>query len=70
MKPWSATFGTRADQEPALLSVVDVGTRRVTGGVLVEWRAAAAIHADPALVDELSEPLDDDLGLVPAPDGS
>jgi hypothetical protein len=42
----------------------------VLGQVLVEWRATAAIHAEPGLVEELSRPLDEDFGPVPAPDGS
>jgi len=37
--------------------------------VLVEWKATAAVHTDPALVAELSRPVEDDLGLVPAPTG-
>lgn len=50
----------------------ELGRWSVLAQVLVEWRATAAIHADPVLVDELSKPLDDDLGPVPAPapDGS
>ncbi|MFD1522605.1 hypothetical protein [Pseudonocardia yunnanensis] len=35
--------------------------------VIVEWKATAAIYADPALVEELSRPLDGDFGPVPAP---
>jgi hypothetical protein len=38
--------------------------------VLVEWKATAAVYTEPGLVDELTRPLDADLGLVPAPDGS
>lgn len=41
----------------------------VLAQVLVEWKATAAVHADPALVAELSRPLDDDPGPVPAPTG-
>ncbi|WP_214404019.1 hypothetical protein [Pseudonocardia lacus] len=45
----------------------ETGRWSVLGQVLLEWRAAAAVHADPALVEELTGPLDDDLGPVPAP---
>jgi hypothetical protein len=38
--------------------------------VLVEWKATAAVYADPALVEELIRPLESDLGPVPAPDGA
>ena len=47
----------------------ELGRWSVLAQVVVEWRATAAIHADPALVDELTRPLDDDHGLVPAPEG-
>jgi hypothetical protein len=48
----------------------ELGRWSVLAQVLVEWKATAAIHADPALVEELTRSLDDDLGPVPAPDGS
>jgi hypothetical protein len=45
----------------------ELGRWSVLAQVLVEWKATAAVHADPALVAELSHPLGDDLGPVPAP---
>jgi len=36
----------------------------------VEWKATAAIYADPVLVEELGRSLDGDFGPVPAPEGS
>lgn len=48
----------------------ELGRWSVLAQVLVEWKATAAVHADPALVAELSRPLEDDLGPVPAPTGS
>jgi hypothetical protein len=34
---------------------------------ITEWRNTAAIHADPHLAKQLTEPLDDDFGPVPHP---
>lgn len=48
----------------------ELGRWAVLAQVLVEWKATAAVHSDPALVAELGRPLDDDLGPVPAPAGS
>jgi hypothetical protein len=45
----------------------ELGRWSVLAQVLVEWKATAAVYADPALVAELSRPLNDDLGPVPAP---
>lgn len=42
----------------------------VLAQVLLEWKATAAVYADPALAEELTQPLDADLGPVPAPDGA
>lgn len=54
---------TRAVQASA-----ELGRWTVLAQVIVEWQATAAIHADPALVRELTGPLDDDFGTVPAPE--
>lgn len=48
----------------------ELGRWSVFAQVLAEWKATAAVYADPALVAELSQPLNDDLGPVPAPTGS
>jgi hypothetical protein len=48
----------------------ELGQWDVLSQALVEWRATAAVHADPALTAELSRPIDDDLGPVPAPEGN
>ena len=48
----------------------ELGRWSVLAQVLVEWKATAAVYADPALVDELIRPLESDLGPVPAPDGA
>ena len=48
----------------------ELGRWSVLAQVLVEWKATAAVYADPALVAELTRPIDDDLGAVPAPTGS
>ncbi len=46
----------------------ELGRWSVLAQVLVEWKATAAIHSDPELVEQLTRPLDDDLGPVPPPD--
>jgi hypothetical protein len=48
----------------------ELGRWSVLAQVLVEWKATAAVYANPALVDELMRPLDSDLGPVPAPGGA
>jgi hypothetical protein len=48
----------------------ELGRWSVLAQVLVEWKATAAVYADPALVEELIRPLESDLGPVPAPDGA
>lgn len=47
----------------------ELGRWSVLAQVIIEWRATAAVLAGPAMADELTRPLSDDLGLVPAPDG-
>jgi len=32
-----------------------------------EWKATAAVHADPELVEQLTSPVSDDFGAVPDP---
>jgi hypothetical protein len=54
----------------AVAASAELGRWAVLAQVIVEWRATAAVHADPALADELTRPLDDDHGPVPAPEGS
>ena len=59
-----------SDFARAVGASAELGRWTVLAQVLVEWKATAAVYADPALVAELSRPLDDDLGPVPAPTGS
>jgi hypothetical protein len=54
----------------AVEASAELGRWDVLSQLLVEWRATAAIHADPGLAAELSRPVGDDLGPVPAPEGS
>ncbi|MGH3569582.1 MAG: hypothetical protein ACRDRH_26930 [Pseudonocardia sp.] len=54
----------------AVQASAELGQWSVLAQVLVEWKATAAIHSDPALVEELARPLVGDFGTVPAPDGS
>lgn len=48
----------------------ELGRWSVLAQVLTEWKATASVHADPALLSELSGPLDADFGPVSAPTGS
>jgi hypothetical protein len=59
-----------SDFARAVQASAELGQWDVLSQVLVEWRATAAIHAEPGLAAELSRPVDDDLGPVPVPDGS
>ena len=59
-----------ADFVRAVSASAELGRWSVLEQVLVEWKATAAIHADPALAEDLTRPLDQDLGPVPAPEGS
>ena len=54
----------------AVAASAELGRWSVLAQVIVEWRATAAVHADPALAAELTRPLDDDLGPVPEPSSS
>ena len=49
-----------ADFVRAVAASAELGEWSVLAQVVREWKATAAIHADPVLVDELSRPLDDD----------
>lgn len=48
----------------------ELGQWTILAQVIVEWRATAAVHADPVLLGELTVPLDGDFGSVPAPEGA
>lgn len=53
----------------AVAASAELGRWAVLAQVIIEWRSTAAVHADPVLVEELTRPLDEDLGPVPAPEG-
>lgn len=55
-----------ADFVRAVGASAELGRWSVLEQVVVEWRATATIYADPGLVDELSRPVDTDLGPIPA----
>jgi hypothetical protein len=54
----------------AVQASAELGQWDVLSQALVEWRATAAIHADPTLAAELSRPVDNDRGPIPAPEGT
>jgi hypothetical protein len=54
----------------AVQASAELGRWSVLAQVVVEWKATAAVFADPVLAEELTRPVDDDLGPVPAPEGS
>ena len=47
----------------------ELGSMAPLAQLLVEWKATAAIHADPALAVELNRPIAEIGGRVPAPSG-
>jgi hypothetical protein len=60
------------DEIPRLVSDFVAATAEPDHGsvlaqTLREWKATADIHADPALVRRLSEPVSDDVGSGPGP---
>lgn len=54
----------------AVQASAELGRWDVLSQSLVEWRATAAIQADAGLAAELSRPVGDDLGPIPAPEVS
>jgi hypothetical protein len=58
-----------ADFARAVLTAAELGRWSVLAQTVGEWKATAAVYADPRLVAELTRPLDDDFGVVPAPEG-
>jgi hypothetical protein len=59
-----------SDFARAVQASAELGQWSVLSQALVEWRATATIHADPTLAAELSRPVDNDRGPIPAPEGS
>ncbi|NRN64064.1 hypothetical protein GC106_12700 [Kibdelosporangium sp. 4NS15] len=56
-----------ADFARAFQASAELGQWSVLAQTIREWQSTAAIHADPVLARQLSRPIDDDLGPVPAP---
>lgn len=76
LRPQTASSGTAvrrkrrsaADFVRAVGASAELARWSVLAQVLVEWKATATIYADPVLVEELTRPLDEDLG--PGDDGA
>ena len=51
----------------AFQASAELGEWSILSQTLREWRVTAAIHADPRLAQQLSQPIDGDFGPVPAP---
>lgn len=58
-----------ADFVRAVQASAELGQWSVLAQVIVEWKTTAAIHADPALAEQLTVPIEDDFGPVAAPEG-
>jgi hypothetical protein len=56
-----------ADFVRSVEASAELGRWAVLGQTIIEWKATAAVHADPALRAELSGDLDIDFGPVPGP---
>jgi hypothetical protein len=56
-----------ADFVRAFQKSTEMGQWTLLSQTVREWRATAAVHADPDLVRQLSGPLAGDFGLVPSP---
>ena len=57
------------DFSRAVQTAAELGQWPVLGQTVREWKAKAAVHAESRLVSELTRPLDEDFGVVPAPEG-
>ena len=73
--PW-VTFLPEGDRQTFVRELIktaeaagELGSMAPLAQLLVEWKATAAIHADPALVVELKRPIAEIGGRVPAPSG-
>jgi hypothetical protein len=51
----------------AVQASAELGQWSVLAQTIKEWQSTAIIHADPALAEQLTTPLDGDFGPVPAP---
>jgi hypothetical protein len=51
----------------AVLAAAELQRWQIVDETVSEWKATAAIHADPALRKRLTGPITDDLGPVPSP---
>lgn len=49
------------------LAAAELGRWEVLGQVIREWKATAAIYAEPALAEQLSRPIKDDFGPARPP---
>lgn len=56
-----------ADLAEASQASAELEQGSVLAQTIREWRSTAAIHADPVLAKQLSGPIDDDFGPLPAP---
>ena len=51
----------------AFQASAEIGQWTILSQTITEWKATAAVHADPVLVEQLARPLADDFGPVSAP---
>jgi hypothetical protein len=71
--PWVQVLPPEERKEFAIdfvrgaLAAAELGRWEILGQTVREWKVSAGIHADPALLAELTEPVVDDYGPVPAP---
>ncbi|SDD00303.1 DUF6247 family protein [Actinokineospora iranica] len=56
-----------ADFARAFSASAEIGQWALLDQTIREWRSTAAIHADPELAANLTRPIDDDFGTIPAP---
>lgn len=68
--PWADVLPSRSSSvrdglRPRLPGSAEMGQWTPLAHTVREWKATAAVHADPELVEQLSSPLNDDFGAVP-----
>lgn len=64
-KDEQASFVT--DFVRAFQASAEIGQWALLAQTVREWKATAAVYADPGLIEQLTSPLADDLGTVPGP---
>jgi hypothetical protein len=73
--PWAAVLPSGVRSEFALdfartfRACAELGNWGPIDQTVHEWKATARVYLDPSLVEDLTEPIEEDFGPVPPPEG-